>query len=843
MSSEGEAKPLAFALLFWRMVLRPLRREQLRTILSLLAIALGVAVVMAIHLAGQAAAGSFRASLESLSGAGDLEITAIGGVDERLLGTLAALPEPLRFSPRIEDFATVNATRETVALIGLDFIAEAAQRPQELGKLPNNGSDADAIAVDHGLMPGQTSLALTINDRSRVFPVSARMDVPDRLIVMDIQLAQEVTGKRGLLDRITVSLPPGAKAEEWIPRLRAVLPATVTVAPRGTQTEENRKMLAAFRWNLTILSYIAVIVGAFLIYNNISVSVVRRRAEIGIARALGATRGMVLGAFLGEAVMLGLVGGAVGLLLGRVMATGAVRLLGATVEALYVSSAPGEIRLDWLDAGLGLMVGVGVTVLAALAPAREASRVAPIEAMARGRQEYTARLQVRRDGWLALGLAAGAAALCQLPPVGQKPFFGYLAAGMLVLAGAFIIPAAITAVFRVTQYRVGRWFGVEGLLAVRSLVAALSRTSVLVGALSTAIAMMVSVGIMVGSFRETVVLWLDSQLGADFYLRPAGVAAADRHPTISEELAEKIRHTEGVAAVDRFRLYTISYEGMPANLASGETELVRRYSRMSFLPGESTEQILNKLPHGDYVVISEPFANKHHVRAGDSVQLPLAGAMRQFRVLGIYYDYSSERGYIVMDRDVMLKYLPDRASNSLAVYMKPGLTLEQGREILNQVCAGRRVLLFDHRSLRREALKIFDRTFAITYALEVVAVAVAIMGVAGALLALVIDRRREFGLLRFLGGATGQVRKMILAEAGALGLLANVIGLGLGIALSLVLIYVINRQSFGWTFQFHWPVAMLLGGLSLIYVTTLAAALYPARTAMRLNPIEVIHEE
>ena len=241
-------------------------------------------------------------------------------------------------------------------------------------------------------------------------------------------------------------------------------------------------------------------------------------------------------------------------------------------------------------------------------------------------------------------------------------------------------------------------------------------------------------------------------------------------------------------------------------------------------------------------MVSEPFANKHNIRVGDFVHLPLAGATRAFKVLGIYYDYSTERGFIILARRTLLKYLPDPASSNLAVDLKPGADPARVRQDIDGVLAGRAVLVFANATLRRGAIEIFDRTFRITYALEAIAICVAVMGIAGALLAMVIDRRRELALLRFLGAAQPQVRNIILFEAGLLGLLANVIGLILGALLSLILIFVINKQSFGWTFQFHWPTEMLLSALTVVYLATVVAGLYPARTAVRMNPIEVIHE-
>ena len=241
-------------------------------------------------------------------------------------------------------------------------------------------------------------------------------------------------------------------------------------------------------------------------------------------------------------------------------------------------------------------------------------------------------------------------------------------------------------------------------------------------------------------------------------------------------------------------------------------------------------------------MVSEPFANKHNVKVGSSLAIPVGGATRHLKVLGIYYDYSTERGFITVDRQTLLRYLPDPAISNLAVYLKPDANADQVRAGIDSAISGRAVLLFSNGSLRRAAIAVFDRTFRITYALEAVAVFVAVMGIAGSLLAMVIDRRREFALLRFLGADRPQVRKVILCEAGLLGLLANGIGLVLGTALSLILIFVINKQSFGWTIQFHWPIALLLLALTGIYMATVLAGLYPARTAIRLNPIEVIHE-
>ena len=844
--------------LYYRLILRPLWHEPVRTALTVLAVSLGVAVVLAIELAGSAATGSFRSSMETLAGDNDLEVIASGGVPESVVATLASLPYSIRISPRMEDYAVLADTKQTLPLIGLDLISEgsnffpteftiadaarsaAEQTWQQLGE--NNsiwvGASLHKNSGDH--------LQLLINDQSHDYTVRGiypDSNGNDSAIVMDIAAAQSALARNGRVDRILIKLPASPGIEQWQQLLRPTLPPGVDLRPQGAGTNENRRMLAAFRWNLRLLSYISLIVGAFLIYNTISVSVVRRRTEIGIVRALGASRFTILAAFVGEAATFGLAGALLGLPLGRFMATGAVKLMAVTVESLYVSSRPGPIALSSSSVILAFVIGVGVAVVSAYAPAREASMVSPVQAMARGRREYDVTVNKSRDLWLALLLGLAAAAVSPAPAIAGKPLLGYLAALLLIVASALATPAFVHAATKLSSRWLGKHFGVEALLASRSLSASLRRTSVLVGALSTAIAMMTAVGIMVGSFRQTVVVWMSDQLPADLYLRPAGSPAADRHPTISLELSSAIAKLPGVAVVDYLRAYEISYDGVPATLASIDLRVSRTYRHSAFFSGRSPAQVFDELRDSNSVIVSEPFAYKHQLNTGDSLTLSLGESRPSFRVVDIYYDYSSERGNILMDRNTLLRFLPDPTPSNLAVFLAPDANIDAVRTEIQQTSAGHRILMFSNRDLRGEAIRIFDRTFAITYALEAVAALVAVMGIAGALLALVIDRRRELGLLRFLGAATAQIRKLILVEAALLGLLANAAGLALGFFLSLILIYVINKQSFGWTIRFHWPVAVLLGALTLVYAATLLAGLYPASVAVRLNPLEVVHED
>jgi len=853
--------------LFWRLMVKPLADEPVRTALTVFAVALGVAVVLAMDLAGDAATGSFHSSLETLSGEQNFEISATGGVPDEIVGKLVSRPYDWRITPRMEGFAVIVSEKKPLPLIGLDLIGEsnrlflersatvAAARAEKMDEKPDSvenliAGDSVWVGESLGTRPGD-KLQLLINDRAASYIV--RGTYPDAngnesAIVMDIAAAQSTLNRPGRVDLIYVRIPQSAfgadlALDDWQRRIQQVLPDGVQVRLAGASTNENRKMLAAFRWNLRLLSYIALVVGAFLIYNTISVSVVRRRAEIGIVRALGASRRQVLAAFLGEAALIGVSGALLGVPLGRLMATVAVKLMGATVNALYVTSHPGSITFTMWSAALALIVGAGVTLLSAWSPAREAAGVAPLEAMARGRREFEFRAAKASGLRFTLILAVASAAASRVPPIGGKPVFGYIATLLAVGAAVFAIPAFVDVAMRAGSNILQKILGVEALLASRSLAGSLRRTSVLVAALCTAVAMMTAVGIMVGSFRQTVVAWMDSELPADLYIRPAGNPATDQHPTISAALSDAIAALPGVQTVQRLRAYEISYQDMPATLGSLDIANTPINRTTDFLSGRPTGSVLNELRGANTAIVSEPFAYKHSVKTGDSVELALGESRATFRVADVYYDYASERGMILMDRNVMLKYLPDPAPSNLAIFVKPGASVPAVRKEIEHSAANYRVLIFANGDLRSQAVQIFDRTFAITYALEAVAILVAVMGVAGALLALVIDRRRELGLLRYLGTSSAQLRKLIIIEAGLLGLLANVSGVIMGVFLSFILIFVINKQSFGWTIRLHWPVAVLLGATSVVFVATLLAGYYPARMAIRLNPIEVVHEE
>ena len=838
----------ARAVVLFRLIVRPMAEDPVRALLTVAAVALGVAVIVAVDLASEASMGSFRSSLESLEGSASYEITQVGGIPETVYGELVRLPEPLAFSPRIEGFALLPETGEQVPLFGVDLVGD--MMPGTAGATPRpdvsdliEGSPV-WVTASLGVSPGD-ALELIAGDRRLVLEVRGVLDplrtAAGRFVVMDIALAQRLLGRMGRLDRIYVYTR--GEERDWRVVLAPFLPPAASILPAGTGTEDGRRMLSAFRWNLRMMSYATILVGAFLIYNTISAYIVRRRRQIGIVRAVGASRAMVQAAFLFEGAVFGALGVAAGLVLGRLLAIGAVDTVGQTVSSLYVSSTPGEIALRPWTIVIAVVSGMGVSVLSAWWPAREAAGVAPTEAMAGAALDYNVRTASRRSTAAAVVLALLAAACCLAPPVDRIPVGGYLALVCLIGATAMISPRVSLLVLGIS----GRWlaapFGIIARIAARGLVASLGRTSVIVTAMAVATALIVGMAVMVGSFRETVVDWIEHRLQADFYVSPAGGGGRGSSSTMSEGVAARLAAVPGVIDVGRYRTYPIRYRAIPATLGLADVALYDRHSGIRFLEGPAPEAIWPRLAAGDSVIVSELFSYRHDVHANDTIRLPLGADVVELHVAGVFYDYSGERGFVIGDRNRLLRYLPDPRVSTSGVYLEPDADFEESREALVRAVSGLDVVVTPSRTLRERSIEIFDRTFAITYALEVIAVLVAVLGMAEALLNLVFDRRTELAQLRMHGASMGQIRGLILVQAGLLGLAACLLGLVLGVAWSQVNLLVIHKQSFGWSVQLHWPVAFLAAALALIFVSSVVSGLYPARIGARLNPVEVLRGE
>jgi putative ABC transport system permease protein len=612
-------------------------------------------------------------------------------------------------------------------------------------------------------------------------------------------------------------------------------------ARRGQQVEQ---MLAAFQFNLAALSYVALLVGLFLVYNTVATSVIARRDEIGMLRALGAGRTTVLALFLGEAAALAALGCLAGIPLGWALARGAVGLTSATVTTLYAAHASGVPALTLAEVGLAIGIGVPLALLAAAAPALEAAGVSPLRAVRGGADDSGGSPVQWRWTVGGVGCLLVSAACSQAGPVGGLPIFGFLSAVLIVFGLAALVPAVLAGLARATRASMLRVLGVEGRLAHANLAGAIRRLSVSVAALAVSLAMLVAIAVMIGSFRETVIYWVAQTLRADLYVATARRSNLDAQATISPSLEQAIAGDPDVGGVDRFRALSVTFRDRLIVLGSGDFRVLLDHGALVFKAPADGPAALASAIGRDAIVVSESLSLRFGVNVGDHIEVPTPSGPHPFLVSAVYFDYSTDRGVVVMDRATFVRHYGDQRPTSLSVYLRPGSNAEAVRaRLMAQLAPSHRLFIHTNTTLRTEVLRIFDATFAITYGLEAIAIVVAVLGVAGTLVTLILERRRELATLRLVGADLGQIRRMIVIEAGMLGAVSQALGLVAGLALSVVLIYVINVQSFGWTIQFHLPGAFLLQAMAVVLAATTLAGVYPARLAAGFRPADEISTE
>jgi putative ABC transport system permease protein len=816
--------------------------------------------------------------VDIIAGRSTLTILSDGaGIPEETLQRISWLRRTgVAIAPAVSDMAAfAGPDGEVVEVFGIDAMADGSVRDYALeasgGRTPSGRGAAEGLstlfaifekdsllltsvlAARLGVKAGD-AVTLVAQGQERKFRVAAlvRPSGPARaaagaIVFADIATVQEAFGKVGRLDRIDIVLPKETSIEE-IARLaeevNASLPEGIHAGRPERRTETVDRMVRAFRVNLTALGLIALLVGVYFVYNTLSISVLRRRADIGTFRALGASRTQVFLTFLAEGAFLGTAGGTLGVLLGIVLARVTLAMVGGTVTDFYSPATRAELAVDPEILAFAFLTGLVASILSSLAPALEAASVPPAAAMRHGSVEASRRRAV-------LPLSAGGAVclilawLATLPgPVNGLPVYGFASVFLAVAGASLLAPLLVVAAAALLEMIGARYFGAVARIGRANLTGSLSRTSVAVAALTMGIGMMVSVAVMVGSFRDTVIIWIDQTLKADLFITAAAGRSNVSFGRLPQEFLDSLSRLPVVADWDGFLGFSATKDGVPYTIGSGRLDFVASRGNLPLVVGGDPREVAGRVREKREALVSEPYAVKFGVRVGDEVEVPAKSGPTRLRVAGVYLDYSNDRGTILLDRDHFRELFGLDGAVSVAVVLRQGIAPEEGIQEVRRAFGDRFALrIRTNSTLRRDALRLFDRTFAVTYALELVAIAVAVLGVFNTLLALVLERRREIALLRVLGASAKKVKRAIGFEAAAIGALGIGMGCATGAVMSYVLIHVINKQSFGWTIQTHVPWLFLGSAALLVFVTTLLASWHPARLASGVAPAEALREE
>ena len=854
-------------------------QRPLRTLLTITGVALGVSASVAVRTANVDVLHSFEQTILTVAGPTTLEISGgEAGLDERLITAVRNIPGITLATPVILQTAVKTGdgpAGQAIQVLGLDLLAEIDSRGFRVGGQPTERR-WETMLDSNALLLGQKQAAewnLSVGDTVELLvgpglvtcrvsgileDASDRPSSWDRLAVMDIAAAQVTFDMVGRLDRIDLFTEEGRSVEDIARAVRAIVPPHVVVERPTRRTSQVEQMLRAFRLNLTVLSWVGLLVGMFLIYNTMAFAVAQRRREIGIYRAIGMTQTRVAVLFLAEAAALGLAGGALGSATGIVLAQQLTALLSRTISDLYVpvgsEGGPGlESGWFWTLSLEGLAVGCLVSMIGAIGPSLDAGRTAPARALAPGDYEAGRRLQVGVLSLVGVGLLAMTGALSFAGPVDGVPVPGYLATLCLLAGLSCVAPMCITGWRH--NGRQGRLNpevqGVMREIAVDHAARNPGRNGVTVSALMVGLAIMIGVLVMVRSFRHTVEVWVAETVIADVVVAPSlwlrGTEAGSVGRSLPSSWLAALASMPEVSAVDTYRDVRVMVNGQRGAIVSRDLRLHARLSRYLVRQGDSSEQ-LNRAADIGGVLISEILAGKLEVKEGDSLEIVTPEGARRFPIVAVFYDYATDGGKILMDRALYQSLWHDDLVTVYPVYLAAGADLDRVRKTMAarlQDSGGGRFppILISNAELRTEILEIFDRTFLMTYVLEAIAIVIAMLGIINTLVTSVLERRREFATIRAIGASEGQVTQLVLWEAAYLGLVGIGLGLAGGGALSLLLVNVINKQSFGWTIQMIIPWGGLVQAVVLAGFATVVAGFFPAQWAARQSVAEGLREE
>ncbi|QOY92360.1 FtsX-like permease family protein [Massilia sp. UMI-21] len=832
------------------------RAHPVRALLAIAAIAVGVAMGFAIHLINAAAFNEFSAAVKSLSGQADLQVAGREPLfDESVYGRLAALPEVAVAAPVLELSAGLADDRGALRIVGIDAFRAGFISPDLTGA-PQEGRLMDVLADDAiflspaaqswlGKRAGD-SVALRAGTGELLLRVAGpvqRARAGQRIAVMDIGAMQWRFRQLGRLSRVDLKLRDGVDRAAFRRSLTADLERafpgrfTVRQPDDGDQEQRNANLSRAYRVNLTVLALVALFTGAFLVFSTQALSVMRRRSQFALLRVLGLERGHLLRQVLLEGASLGLAGSLLGIVGGYALAALALRYFGGDLGAGYFPGIRPQVQFTPLAAGVFFVLGLGVALLGCLVPALEAARARPAVAIKSGADEAALARLARI--WPSLSCLALAGMLAFAPPLFELPLLGYCSIALLLIGGIGLMPRLAAESFRRMERALLRRRRVHPVLtlALARLANAPGQASIALGGVLASFSLMVAMGIMVASFRVSVDDWMGHILPADLYVR---TTSGGNTGFLTPEQQTALRALPGVAQAHFLRTRPVSLLPSRPNVVVIARDIdPRDPGRLLYLVGDSAP-----VPSGARPAwVSEALLDLYGARVGATITLPLGGARTPFFVAGVWRDYANQAGSVVIRLQDYRAITGEAEVTDAALFAARGSSAQQLEQAVRALPFGKALRTMSAGEIRAMSLKIFDRSFAVTYLLEAIAIAIGLSGVAASFSAQTLARAREFGMLRHVGVTRGQVLGILAFEGGLLTLLGVACGFALGLVISLILVYVVNPQSFHWTMQLHLPWTLLGSVACVLVAASVATALVSGRYALSGGPVRAVRED
>jgi putative ABC transport system permease protein len=824
--------------------------------LAMLGIMLGIAVVVSIDLALTSSLNAFIQTTQALSGKASHRITtSSGAIDDKLYTHLRVEQGFDHLAPRVNGYVQVkNNPEQTLKIHGIDLLTETIQQSSwqqqntvdnslRLMTEPNTVIISPNTAAQLGLTIGEHLLVSNNGNQHALIIIdlltndeNVTEELMNNVVLTDIGTAQIILGMTGKLSAIDVLIKPDQPSR--INAIKQSLPPDIILQSLDTQQQALHQMTQAFSLNLTAMGMLSLLVGMFLIYNTMTFLVIQRRSLIGCLRALGVTRQQIFRLMLGEAFCLGLIGTALGILLGIVLAQNLLHLIAGTINLFYFRIDHTSLLLNPWQIGKALGLGLVTTLLAVLAPAWEATCQGPRQTLIRSELETSMQRLLQSASILAIVLFIISSALIWITDKAVAP--GLISIFLMLLGFALLTPAITRLLMQLLEKTLPNMTGVLFRLPARMVRAEISRTGLAVATLMIAVAASIGIELMINSFRHTVSNWLSNSLTADLYVAVKGNPAATDKTEQDQRLLRNITALANVQQVSNV-LHTEIFVDETATHLTVFT--LNDQARQGFNFIHSTNQVWNSFDNEDSIFITEPYAYLHNLTADDTLSLRTTrGGIKSFRIAAIYTDYSGDQGHLAMSRTTYLKYWPDAGFTGIGIYAKPQTNLRQLEAEITRLLAPYQSINSDQ-AIYRTSMQMFARTFKITETLRWLAASIAFVGVFSALMALQFENIRQLAVLRAIGMTPWQIARLIGTETGLLGLIAGLLAIPVGIMMAYVLTNVIYQRSFGWQLAMQWDFSVFGQGLLLALTAAILAGIVPAIKMAHTLPAVALRNE
>ncbi|MGQ9799517.1 MAG: ABC transporter permease [Ignavibacterium sp.] len=824
--------------------------------LSILGIAIGVAIVVSIEIANFSSAKAFVLSINAVAGKATHQIIGTSeGIPDSFYTYLRIEKGYKNIAPVIESYVSlIDTNKKVFKLLGVDFFAERPFRDYSSGASASiDGELKDFLTKPNSIILSRESLnslgkfiadtiAVLINGIERnLFIVGLitedeqNKSALENLFITDIATAQELTNKIGVIDYIDVIVNTPAEEEE----LKNLLPEGFQLIKSGSRSQTAEQMIEAFDINLTSLSLLALIVGLFLIYNTMTFSVVQRKILIGTLRSIGVMSNEISKIILLEALIIGIIGTILGFTLAYFISKFLIVFISQTINDLYYVVSVREIYISPMIIIKGASLGIIATILSAIKPAKEASRVHPRSSMIRSEQESSLLKKVISMSIAGIVFIVVGVLVLIIPS--KNIWLSYIGILPIIIGFALSTPVIIITFEKIFSPVYKKLFGITGKMASRSIIQNISRTYIAIAALALAVAATVGVGTMISNFRSTVINWLEARLKADIFISAPSLISRRNDTVLSEEILTKIKSLDGVKDINFYREIELFQEGKRYHIiATGLSK--RSYSGFRFKEG-NPDEVWNLFENGE-ILLSEPFAYKYDLNVGSVLSLKTDYGKKDFRVAGIYYDYASDQGLITINYDHFKKYWKTEGVSGISIFVDDGYSINEVKEKIQSLeTNGQQLLVRTYKFLRDSSIEIFDRTFLIAKVLEILSVIVAFIGILSSLMSLQLERKRELGILRANGLLPSQLFKIVNLQTLIMGFTAGVLSLPLGNILAVILVYIINKRSFGWTMQFEILPSIMIEAMIVSLAAAFLAGIYPGIKMSRTSTANALRDE